>query len=106
MVSPERFRRYCGVFEVTGQSAGAHVVLWLRRRISEQAVIEDAALRGVGVYPISPYFLLPPSRTAILLGYARMREADIRDGIRRLSAVLQPSPYVRQRSSGSNEACG
>jgi GntR family transcriptional regulator/MocR family aminotransferase len=74
--------------EVTGQSAGAHVVLWLRRRMSEEAVIADAALRGVGVYPISPYFLRPPSHTGILLGYSRLREADIREGIRRLSAIV------------------
>ena len=74
---------------ITGDGAGAHIVLWPRRRISEDTVIAQAASRGVGVYGISPYSLLKkPSRTGIMLGYARMREAEIREGIRRLGEVL------------------
>jgi GntR family transcriptional regulator/MocR family aminotransferase len=74
--------------EVTGYGAGAHVVLWPNMRFSEAAVIERAAARGVGVYGVSPYFLTPPSRRGLMLGYSRMKEADIREGIRRLSEVL------------------
>jgi GntR family transcriptional regulator/MocR family aminotransferase len=74
--------------EVTGDGAGAHVVLWPRDRVEEQAVITKAATRGVGVYGISPYFLKRPSRAGIMLGYARMRETEIQAGIRRLSEVL------------------
>lgn len=73
---------------ITGDGAGAHIVLWPRRRISEDNVIAQAASRGVGVYGISPYSLKKPSRTGIMLGYARMREAEIREGIRRLGDVL------------------
>jgi GntR family transcriptional regulator / MocR family aminotransferase len=46
--------------EVTGDGAGAHVVLWPSKRISEGVVIERAATRGVGVYGISGYFLARP----------------------------------------------
>src|SRR5215469_10052805 len=74
--------------EITGDGAGAHIVLWLRGGVVEEVVIKSAALRGVGVYPISPYFLKPPTRTGIMLGYSRMRETEIREGIRRLSEVL------------------
>lgn len=74
--------------ELTGDGAGAHIVLWLRRDIIEQAAIAAAAVRGVGVYGISPYFLRKPSRPGLLLGYSRMRESEIREGIRRLSEVL------------------
>lgn len=73
---------------VTGYGAGAHVVLWPAKRVSEAAVIEAAASRGVGVYGISPYFLTQPSRSGFMLGYSRMKEADIREGIRRFSQVL------------------
>jgi GntR family transcriptional regulator/MocR family aminotransferase len=73
---------------ITGDGAGAHIVLWPKRRTSEDAVITQAASRGVGIYGISPYFLQKPVRTGIMLGYARMREAEIREGIRRLSEVL------------------
>jgi len=74
--------------EVTGAGAGAHVVLWPRRRVAEDALIAAAAARGVRVYPISPYYLKQTARTGILLGYSRMTEGNIREGIRRLGKVL------------------
>jgi GntR family transcriptional regulator/MocR family aminotransferase len=74
--------------EVTGDGAGAHVVLWPRRRASEEAIVTSAASRGVGVYGISPYCLRRPSRTGILLGYSRMSETEIQEGLRRLSEVF------------------
>jgi DNA-binding transcriptional MocR family regulator len=63
-------------------------VLWLGRRMSEEAVIEGAASRGVRVYGVSGYFLKKPVRAGILLGYSRMSESQIREGIRRLSEVV------------------
>jgi len=74
--------------EVTGDGAGAHIVLWPRRRISEEAAIAGAASRGVGIYGIGRYFLKRPSRPGILLGYPRLREAEIREGVRRLAEIL------------------
>jgi GntR family transcriptional regulator/MocR family aminotransferase len=74
--------------EVTGEGAGAHVVLWPRHRLSEDEVIAAAAARRVGVYGISPYFLRPPPRTGIMLGYSRMSETEIREGLRRLRDVF------------------
>jgi GntR family transcriptional regulator/MocR family aminotransferase len=73
---------------VTGQGSGAHVVLWPRRRISEEAAISFAAEQGVGVYGTSHYFCSRTRRTGLLLGYAHMREEDVREGIRRLATVL------------------
>lgn len=73
---------------VTGDGAGAHVVLWPKQRISEDGVIAQAASREVGIYGISRYFLRKPSRTGIMLGYSRLREVEIREGIRRLGEVL------------------
>jgi GntR family transcriptional regulator/MocR family aminotransferase len=74
--------------EVAGEGAGAHVVLWPKRRVSEDAVIAAAAVRGVRVYGVSGYYLKRPRRTGIMLGYSRMTERAIREGIRRLGEVL------------------
>lgn len=74
--------------EVTGYGAGAHVVLWPTSRFSEDALIARAANRGVGVYGIAPYSLTAPTRKGLVLGYSRMAEGDIREGVRRLSGVL------------------
>lgn len=74
--------------EVTGDGAGAHIVLWPRGRLPEQAILDAAALREVGVYGISRYFVKSPSPTGIMMGYSRLKEAAIREGIRRLSEVF------------------
>jgi GntR family transcriptional regulator/MocR family aminotransferase len=75
--------------EVTGDGAGAHVVLWPKNRISEAAAIDQAASLGVGLYGISRYFLAHPPRTAFLLGYARLSEQEIREGVRRVSRAIR-----------------
>jgi GntR family transcriptional regulator/MocR family aminotransferase len=74
--------------EVAGDGAGAHVVLWPRHKVSEESVIAAAAARGVRVYGISGYCVTKSRRTGIMLGYTRMNETQIREGIRRLGEVL------------------
>jgi GntR family transcriptional regulator / MocR family aminotransferase len=73
---------------VTGDSAGAHVVLWLDRAVSEEAVIAASAARGVRACGVSQYFAGPASQPGILLGYSRLKETAIREGIRQLGAAI------------------
>ena len=85
----QAIQKYLGKrVEVTGDGSGAHVVLWPRKPISEDAVIAQAASRGVGIYGISHSFLTHPSRPGLMLGYSTMNEAEIREGIRLLGEVL------------------
>ena len=74
--------------EMTGEGAGAHVVLWPRKQVSEEAVIAAAAKQGVGIYGIAHCFSRRPSRAGFLLGYARIKEREIGEGIRLLGRVL------------------
>jgi GntR family transcriptional regulator / MocR family aminotransferase len=74
--------------ELTGDGAGAHIILWPKQRVSEQEVIEKASARGVGISGISRYFLHASPRTGLMLGYCRMTETEIREGIRRLGEIL------------------
>ncbi|MGH9889132.1 MAG: PLP-dependent aminotransferase family protein, partial [bacterium] len=78
--------------EITGDGAGAHIVLWPDVRLSEEAAVAAAAARGVGVYGVGRYFLKRPSRPGIMLGYPRLREAEIREGVRRLARILSDDP--------------
>jgi GntR family transcriptional regulator/MocR family aminotransferase len=77
--------------EVCGANAGLHVFAWLKGKSG--GPIRDAAGRaekaGIGLYTADPFYAKPPDRTAILLGYAPLRERDIREGIRRLAAALR-----------------
>ena len=75
--------------EVTGDGAGAHVVLWPRQRVSEEGRHRRRRIAwGWRLRNISLLFEEDHYATGIMLGYSRMREAEIREGIRRLSEVL------------------
>jgi GntR family transcriptional regulator/MocR family aminotransferase len=76
--------------EVSGANAGVHLLVWLQDVAPQQlsACIDCAAQAGVGLYPVTPYYLLPPPRAGLLLGYAALTDEDIRAGVQRLAAVL------------------
>ncbi len=74
--------------EVAGDGAGAHIVVWPKRRISEGQVIRQAFARGILIYGLAPYYVRKPHRVGLLLGYSRLNEAAIREGIGKLSEVL------------------
>jgi GntR family transcriptional regulator/MocR family aminotransferase len=73
---------------VSGDGAGAHVVLWLDRSVSEDGVIAAGAARGVRARGVSSYFAAEAPRPGILLGYDRLREGAIAEGIKRLAAAI------------------
>jgi GntR family transcriptional regulator/MocR family aminotransferase len=73
---------------VTGSRSGTHIVMWPCAKVSEAAIIAQAAAADVGIYGIAGYYLRPPPRPGFLLGYANLTVAQISDGIRRLGQVL------------------
>jgi GntR family transcriptional regulator/MocR family aminotransferase len=74
--------------EISGDRAGAHIVLWPMRRVSETQVIREARARGIHIYGLAPYHIANPRRAGLLLGYSRLTESEIKEGIRRLSEIL------------------
>jgi GntR family transcriptional regulator/MocR family aminotransferase len=83
--------------EVSGANAGVHLLVWLHDVAPHQvgALLENAARAGVGLYPVAPYYLAPPPRAGLLLGYASMTTGEIRAGIRCLAAVLEQREWCR-----------
>lgn len=85
----ETIAKYLGDrVEVTGDGAGAQVVLWPRKKVVEQVVVEAAAQKGVGIYGIAHCWLTRPARAGFILGYARLSEQEIREGIKLLSSIF------------------
>jgi GntR family transcriptional regulator/MocR family aminotransferase len=85
----ESIAKYLGDrVEVTGDGAGAQVVLWPRTKLVEQTVVEAAAKKGVGIYGMAHCWLRRPAPPGFILGYARLGELEIREGIRLLGQVL------------------
>jgi GntR family transcriptional regulator / MocR family aminotransferase len=78
---------------ITGANAGIHMVAWLRGVPASHLpeLRKRAAKRGVGVYPVGPYYLRPPREAGLLVGYGSLNERDIRAGVRILAEVLRES---------------
>ena len=78
------------VCRVSGSSAGDHILLWLRdypfNRTSELSRRAEAV--EVRIYSVRPFYLSPPKRAGLLLGYASLTKRAISEGIRQLATVL------------------
>jgi GntR family transcriptional regulator/MocR family aminotransferase len=80
-----------GEVEVTGANAGVHVVAWLRGLDEADlgALIAQGVEHGLGLYSVAPYYVAPPDRAGLLLGYASLHERDIRDGVAVLAGLVR-----------------
>jgi GntR family transcriptional regulator/MocR family aminotransferase len=75
--------------EVSGISAGLHALVRMPRAFDAQRLLELAAERSVGVYPLTLHMMEPAREDdALVLGYAGLSEPAIEEGIRRLAEVL------------------
>ena len=76
--------------EICGANAGLHLLVWLKGR--RGGMIKDvqskAEKAGVGLYTVDPFYVRPPRRTGLVLGYAPLREREIREGIRLMAEAL------------------
>lgn len=79
--------------EILGGDAGVHVLARFRDEASLDLslLISRASAVGVGVYPVTPYFIRPVRRCELLLGYGALREEQIKEGIHLLRSVFLDS---------------
>ncbi|MEM7409230.1 MAG: PLP-dependent aminotransferase family protein [Myxococcota bacterium] len=77
--------------EVVGENSGLHLVAWLDRvKPGDLRTLRElAARRDVGIHPVTPFYTQRPTRAGIILGYAALDEAAIREGIGRLAEALR-----------------
>ncbi|WP_104202815.1 PLP-dependent aminotransferase family protein [Billgrantia saliphila] len=57
--------------------AGMHLVAWLDEPALERTLVERAVDQGITLSPLSRYYLKPPGRPGLVLGYAGTPEAEI-----------------------------
>jgi GntR family transcriptional regulator/MocR family aminotransferase len=74
-----------------GTPAGLHGLLWIADlpAARESELRRACEARGVGIYPVRPYYSRPPRRAGFVLGYASLSPRDIDAGIRRLAGALR-----------------
>jgi len=78
-------------YQITGQTTGLFVTLWIPGWIDESAVVTECARLGVRVYPLSNHYLQAEKRSGFILGYGSMTEGQIREGISRFVGCLKKS---------------
>jgi len=75
---------------IRSSESGLHILLAPNNGMSECELIETAAQKGVGVYPISAYYhddIPTRSEPLILLGFGVIPTSEIEMGIRKLNAA-------------------
>ena len=90
--------------EVAGANAGLHLLVWLPGVAAAEAprIVARAARVGVGVYTPDPFYLGRPPHAGLVLGYASLDEAAIREGVRRLARVVAARRSLKGRSLRSS----
>ena len=86
--------------DIEGSEAGMHVLVWLRNLAAERVpeLIRAARERGLGVYPIGPYFAHPPSQAGLLIGFAHLPPGQFDPAIRVLADSLRS---IREHGPGN-----
>ncbi len=73
---------------IMGENAGMHLMIQLNLPLDDAEVISQAQQAGVGLTSASPYYIQDSRKGQFILGYAELNEAQIKEGIDRLSQAL------------------
>jgi GntR family transcriptional regulator/MocR family aminotransferase len=89
-------RELAGALDVQPSDAGMTLLGWLPQGTNDAAAAAAAGEFKVDVLPLSS-FATRPARPGLLLGYAGVREREIKDGTTRLAQALEA--FGRRRTA-------
>ncbi len=73
---------------ISGASAGLHVLITFVKMTKDKEFLNKLSERGVRIYPISGYYIEgAPKQEHYILGFARMSDEEIREGVRIMKDV-------------------
>lgn len=78
-----------GLLEVSRSDAGMHVIGWLPKGNSDEAISQKVSEQGLRAASVSRYSLHKLNRGGLLLGYTAFNEKEIRSGVKKLARGLQ-----------------
>jgi GntR family transcriptional regulator/MocR family aminotransferase len=88
----EALSRHLGAnVEISASAGGAHVVVWFRRLSYKSfgQLIERASERGVGLYPIHPFYQTPPTMPGLMMGFGGLSATQLNTAMAVLAACLR-----------------
>jgi GntR family transcriptional regulator / MocR family aminotransferase len=75
--------------DIDSPEAGIHCVGWLPEGMDDQALANKAPEYDLNLTPISSFSIEPFARKGLVLGYGGYSVKEIKDGVRRLGALLR-----------------
>jgi GntR family transcriptional regulator / MocR family aminotransferase len=81
-------KNLAGLLEVKKADAGMHVVGWLPEGASDKVISERAAEQKLKLAPISAYSAKKLPRGGLILGYTAFEKNQIKEGVKKLKAIL------------------
>jgi GntR family transcriptional regulator/MocR family aminotransferase len=93
----EASRELAGLLDVRAADAGMHLIGWLGPGIDDRKVAQRAAAGGIMTSPLSSLAIKPLKRGGLMLGYTAIDSRAIRDGVRRLGAILRDRTQSRSK---------
>jgi GntR family transcriptional regulator / MocR family aminotransferase len=88
----EALSRHLGAnIEISASAGGAHVVVWFPHHSYKtlRQLIERALERGLGLYPIHPFYETPPTMPGLMIGFGGLSPAELNTAIALLAACLK-----------------
>jgi GntR family transcriptional regulator/MocR family aminotransferase len=88
----EALSRHLGTnIEISASAGGAHVVVWFRQLNYKtlRRLIEQALERGLGLYPIHPFYQTPPAMPGLMIGFGGLSPAQLNTAVALLAACLK-----------------
>ena len=83
------FQKYFGErVTILGDNAGIHVMVRIETVLADDIIIQKAAAVAIGLISAREYYLLPQRQGEFIFGYAQLEEAQIEQGILKLSQIL------------------
>jgi len=80
-------RDFADRLEVVPSTAGLHLAAWPRGEVDVAALVGRAAAAGVGVADLAEYHGFGPGRPGLAIGYGRIEQDRIEEGLRLLGEV-------------------
>ena len=73
---------------ILGEKAGLHVMVRLETALSNQEIIQRAALLGIGIMSAAPHYLKPHSQGEFILGYGELTEQQLMESIAKVAQIV------------------
>jgi GntR family transcriptional regulator / MocR family aminotransferase len=77
--------------QIVSAQAGMHLVCLLPAGVEDTIVWQRAAKAGIASWPLSACYQREPQRGGLVLGYGGVDQKLIRDGVKRLAAIIRDS---------------